>query len=100
MKEEYSTIQELGSQVVGISVDSVESHQRFCEQMGGCPFPLASDQDLVVAHLYDVMGEEGKRSHRAIYVIDERGIIIHKIPWFQPGNPGQFLEIFQALGVE
>ena len=51
MKGEHNTLRELGAQVLGISVDSVESHQRFCEQIGGCPFPLASDADLTVARL-------------------------------------------------
>ena len=100
MKEEYSTIRELGGHVLGISADTVESHQRFCEQMGGCPFPLASDADLLVTRLYDVLDENGRRSRRAIYVVDEQGTIAHKIPWYQPGNPGQFLEVFQALGME
>ena len=100
MKEEYSVIQELGAQVLGISLDSVESHQRFSDQMEGCPYGLASDSKLEVARLYDVLGEDAKRHRRAIYVIDEEGTIVHRILWYQPGNPGQFLEIFQALGME
>ena len=86
--------------MLGISVDSVESHRRFCLQMGGCPFPLATDSDLAVARLYDVVGEDGRRSRRAVYVIDQDRAILYKIPWYQPGNPSQFLEIFQALGME
>ncbi len=42
--------------------------------------------------------EDGRRSHRAIFVIDRGGALLHQIPWFQPGNIGQFLEIFEVLG--
>ena len=62
--------------------------------------PLASDPDLTVAKLYDVVGEDGKRANRAVYVLNEGGTILHKIPWYQPGNVGQFMEIFQAVGLQ
>ncbi len=86
--------------MIGISADGLESHTAFCESIGGCPFPLASDESLEVARLYDVVSDDGKRANRAAYVLDEDGRIIQKIPWYQPGNVGQFMEIFSALGVE
>ena len=70
------------------------------DRLGALPFPLASDSSLEVARLYDVQDEQGKRSHRAVFVIDTDGTIIYSVPWFQPGNPGQFLEIFTALGLD
>ena len=39
-----SCAQELGAEVVAISVDSLESHQAFCDKAGDYPFPLASDE--------------------------------------------------------
>ena len=98
MKGEYETIREAGAQVVAVSADDLASHERFCQELGGCPFPLVSDTELVAARLYGVVGEDGRRSHRAIFVIDKGGAILHQIPWFQPGNIGQFLEIFEVLG--
>ena len=77
----------------------MESHRGFCERLGGCPFPLASDEELEVTRLYDVLGEGKKRAHRAVFVIGEDGVVLHAIPWYQPGNVGQFMEVFQALGV-
>ncbi len=100
MKGEYSTIKELGAGVVAINRDSIESHATFCDKLGGCPFPLASDPDLEVARLYEALDDDGIRSRRVIFIVDENGIIIHKIPWYQPGNVGQFMEIFQSLGLE
>ena len=98
MKGEYETIMGAGAQVVAVSADDLASHQRFCQDLGGCPFPLVSYPELVAARLYGVVGEDGRRSHRAIFVIDQGGALLHQIPWYQPGNIGQFLEIFEALG--
>lgn len=98
MKGEYETIREAGAQVVAVSADDLASHERFCQELGGCPFPLVSDPELVAARLYGVLGEDGRRSHRAIFVMDRGGALLHQIPWFQPGNIGQFLEIIEVLG--
>ena len=98
MKGEYETIREAGAQVVAVSADDLASHERFCQELGGCPFPLVSDPELVAARLYGVLGEDGRRSHRAIFVIDRGGALLHQIPWFRPGNIVQFLEIFEVLG--
>ena len=100
LKEEYTIIVDLGADVIGISADTVASHHSFCKSLGGCPFPLASDLALEVTRTYGAAGDDGGRGVRAIYVLDRDGAIIHKIPWYQPGNVGQFLEIFRALGLE
>ena len=99
-KEEYARIQELGADVIAIGGDSLESHHRFDESLGGCPFPLASDHGLEVAWLYDAVWADGGQGIRAVYVVDESGTIIHKDPWYQPGNVGQFMGIIQALGLD
>ena len=98
MKGEYDTIREAGGEVVAVSADSLESHERFVREMGGCPFPLVCDEVLEAARLFDVVGEDGGRSHRAVFVIDQGGALLHHRTWYQPGNIGHFLEIFQALG--
>ncbi len=100
LKDDYDTVRELGASVLAVSADSLDSHRQFAERLGGLPFPLASDEDLTVARLYNVADEEAKRSGRAVFVIDEEGLITHAEPWFQPGNPAQFEAIFRALGLE
>ena len=100
LKAEYETIKDLGADLIGISPDSLESHSSFCESLGGCPFPLASDPRLEVARSYEALADDGSNEVRSVYVLEQDGIIIHKIPWYQPGNVGQFMEIFQALGLE
>ena len=100
LKDDYDTVRELGASVLAVSADSLDSHRQFAARLGGLPFPLASDGDLTVARLYNVADEEAKRSGRAVFVIDEEGVITHAEPWFQPGNPAQFEAIFRALGLE
>ena len=97
---EHDTISELGADLIAISVDDLNSHIEFCKKLGHCPFPLASDVNLEVARVYDVVNDENKRTIRAVFILDESGVILHKIPWYQPGNVGQLMEIFNALGIE
>jgi peroxiredoxin len=100
LKEDYDLIRELGAQVVAVSADSLASHKAFAQRLGGFPFPLASDSDLLATRLYDVPDETGKRSRRAVFVIDRGGTVLHAIGWYQPGNVTQYEEVFRALGFE
>ena len=62
----------LGVSVVGISSDSLESHQRF-RSKHELPFALLSDPDLEVAKLYGCKGALGMK--RAVFLVDEKGIV-------------------------
>ncbi|MCH8281124.1 MAG: redoxin domain-containing protein [Chloroflexi bacterium] len=53
------------------SADSLESHERFAKAIGGCTFPLVCDEELEAARLYGVIGRDGRRSHRANFLIDQ-----------------------------
>ena len=66
--------------VIGVSKDSVKSHQRFAEK-NELPFILLSDPDLEAIKAYDIWQEKklyGKVYMgvvRTTYIIDENGII-------------------------
>jgi peroxiredoxin len=64
------------AEVIGISVDSKWSHFAFCKDRK-LHFPLLADFEPkgAVAKLYDVYDEIEGESKRALYVIDEEGII-------------------------
>jgi peroxiredoxin len=64
------------AEVIGISVDSKWCHLAFCQDRK-LHFPLLSDFEPkgAVSKLYDVYDEEEGESKRALYVIDEEGII-------------------------
>ncbi len=75
--------------VIGISKDSVASHQKFAEKYS-LPFILLSDPELVAIQAYDVWQEKklyGKVSMgvvRSTYIIDEKGIIEKVMPKVKP----------------
>jgi peroxiredoxin len=100
LKEDYELVRQLQTEVVAVSVDSLDSHREFADALGGVPFPLVSDEKLEAASAYGVLDDAGKRSRRAVFVIDKGGAILHVVPWFQPGNPSQYEDIFVALGFE
>lgn len=63
--------------VIGVSVDSDESHRRFATEYG-VPFALVSDPDRKLADAYETTGKLGRllgRNARVTYVIDKRGLI-------------------------
>ena len=66
--------------ILGISADSLESHEKFKATMG-FPFDLLSDPDKQVCKLYDVIQEKsmyGKKYlgiERGTFLIDGKGVI-------------------------
>ena len=65
----------LGADVLGISPQSVESHERFAEEKR-LNVPLLADEDKSVARAYGVLA--GSMVRRAIFVIDEEGVVRHR----------------------
>ena len=66
-------IDELDAEVVGISPQDVESHDRFIAEHG-LTVPLAADVDKSVASEYGVLGPGGF-VRRAIFIVDPDGRI-------------------------
>lgn len=75
--------------VIGVSKDSVASHQKFAEKYD-LPFILLSDPQLEAIKAYDVWQEKklyGKVSMgvvRTTYLIDEQGMIEKVMPKVKP----------------
>jgi peroxiredoxin Q/BCP len=65
----------LGAAVLGISPQSVDSHQRFTEEKR-LNVPLLADEDKSVARAYGVLA--GPIVRRAIFIVDEEGIVRHR----------------------
>lgn len=100
LRDDFEIIQELGARVLAVSADPLESHREFADRIGGVPFPLGSDTALEAARAYGVVDDAGKRSRRAMFVIDTDGRVLHAEPWFQPGNPTQYEAVFRSVGFE
>jgi peroxiredoxin Q/BCP len=79
-RDYYTEFQSLNTVVIGISKDSVSSHQRF-KATYQLPFALLSDPEGIVCQAYGVMGEKkmyGKTFYgiiRSTFLIDEHGIL-------------------------
>lgn len=65
----------LGADVLGISPQSVDSHERFTEEKR-LNVPLLADEDKEVARAYGVLA--GPMVRRAIFIVDEEGVIRHR----------------------
>lgn len=75
-RDQYEDFKDLGAEVIGISSDSVASHQKFSEQYK-LPFILLSDQDQKIRKLFGVpSGWFGLMPGRVTYVTDKTGTII------------------------
>jgi peroxiredoxin Q/BCP len=75
-RDQYEDFKDLGAEVIGISSDSVESHQKFSKQYK-LPFILLSDHDKKIRRLFGVpSGMFGMLPGRVTYVADKEGKII------------------------
>jgi len=61
------------AQVLGVSIDSLETQKKFAESLN-VPFPLLADADGAVAKAYGVWTEAGI-ANRVTFVIDGTGTI-------------------------
>lgn len=74
-RDEGERLDEIGADVLGISPQSVESHERFTEEKR-LNVPLLADEDKSVVRAYGVLA--GPMVRRAIFVVDEEGIVRHR----------------------
>jgi thioredoxin-dependent peroxiredoxin len=73
-RDDYEQFEKLEAEVIGVSSDSVHSHQRFA-QRHGLPFTLLSDEGGEVRKLYGVPNTLGLFPGWVTYVIDEEGVV-------------------------
>ncbi len=94
----------LNTVVLGVSKDSLASHDKFIEKFG-LPFTLLSDPETTMMAAYGAWGEKvlyGKTSIgciRSTVIIDEQGKIIkhwRKVPKAE-AHPAKVLEFLQSL---
>ena len=98
----YEEFKKINAVVIGVSKDSVASHQKFAEKHG-LPFILLSDPELTAIQAYGVWQEKklyGKVSMgvvRSTFVINENGMIEKAMPKVKPDtNAAEILEYLTA----
>jgi len=78
-RDNYKQYQDKDAVVIGVSVDSVESHQKFSEEHE-LPFTILSDHNKEVVKAYGVQGIGGFLAKRVTYIINKDGKITHIFP--------------------
>jgi alkyl hydroperoxide reductase subunit AhpC len=63
------------TQVVGISTDSIYSHEAWAKSLGGISYPLLADIHRDVVKRYGVHWPELNACFRAAFVVDKQGVI-------------------------
>jgi peroxiredoxin Q/BCP len=98
-------MQKRGIVVLGVSADSVESHQKFADKYG-LPYPLLADTDTTVSQLYGVWKEKnyaGKKYmgiNRETFLIDKDGVVRKVWPKVNAAEHAQeVLEAIESLGL-
>ncbi len=98
----YEEFKKINAVVIGVSKDSVASHQKFAEKHG-LPFILLSDPELTAIQAYGVWQEKknyGKVSMgvaRSTFIIDENGMIEKVMPKVKPDtNAAEILAYLKA----
>ncbi|GIH04531.1 peroxiredoxin [Rhizocola hellebori] len=75
-RDNYEVFTEAGAEVIGISSDSVSSHERFAGRYS-LPFTLVSDEGGEIRKRYGVPSKLGILPGRVTYVIDRSGVVRH-----------------------
>ena len=103
-RDDYSQVIAAGAVVLGVSPDSVRSHDSF-KLKHELPFHLLSDPEHQVAEMYGTWGEKRMYGRtymgiiRSTFVIDEEGKIIKVFPKVKPANHSQeVLAVLAGIG--
>jgi thioredoxin-dependent peroxiredoxin len=103
-RDSQAQIRKTGAIVLGVSPDSVASHQKFRDKYK-LSFPLLSDPDKGVAKKFGAYGEKtlyGKKvvgMIRSTFIIDGDGIVRKVFPKVRvDGHAEKVLEALQTLG--
>lgn len=95
----YAAFKKAGTIVVGVSPDSLESHEKFKAKMK-FPFELISDEDRTLCELFEVWKEKSMYGRkymgveRSTFLIDERGVLRRE--WRKVKVPGHAEEVLAA----
>ena len=98
---DYDKFKRAGIEIIGVSPDTEESHEKFKEKMK-IPYHLASDINNVVTKKYGTyglkkfMGKEYMGVNRTTFLVDEDGRIVRIFSKVKPqGHSTQVLEAFE-----
>ncbi len=103
LRDWYEDLRKAGYAIVGVSVDSEKSHQKFIDKFS-LPFPLIADSDKKLVEEFGVWQEKsmmGKRymgTVRTTFLHDENGIIRNKIEGRRVDTKNHAAQILEKMG--
>ena len=99
-RELYPKFKKADAIIVGVSMDSVASHEKFKAKME-FPFDLLADEDRTLCELFDVYKEKSMYGRkymgieRSTFLIDERGVLRRE--WRKVKVPGHAQAVLEAV---
>jgi peroxiredoxin Q/BCP len=99
-RDNYKEFTKLNAEILGVSRDSIKSHENFKDKQG-FPFQLLSDPDEVMCKSFDVMREKsmyGKKYigvDRSTFLINSKGLVVKE--WRSVKVKGHVMEVLRAL---
>jgi peroxiredoxin Q/BCP len=96
----YPEFQKHGCSIVGVSRDSIKSHESFKAKMG-FPFELLADTEEIVCKLYGVIkmknmyGRKVRGIERSTFAIDGKGVMRRE--WRGVKVPGHVQEVLEFV---
>jgi peroxiredoxin Q/BCP len=103
-RDHYERFRAAGAEIVGVSRDSMKSHESFCGKMG-FPFPLISDPDEALCNRFGVIkmknmyGRQVRGIERSTFLIAPDGTLAREWRGVKvPGHVEAVLEAVEGLG--
>ena len=99
-RDHYKAFQKAGAEIVGVSRDSVASHEKF-KAKHEFPFELISDPDETLCNIFDVMKEKNMYGRkymgveRSTFLVDEKGVLRQE--WRKVKVPGHVEAVLEAV---
>lgn len=99
-RDRYEAFRAAGCEVLGVSRDSIRSHENFKAKLG-LPFALLSDRDEVLCNRFGVIkmknmyGKQVRGIERSTFVIDENGVL--QQAWRGVKVPGHAEEVLRFV---
>jgi thioredoxin-dependent peroxiredoxin len=99
-RDAYPEFQALNTEVLGISRDSIKSHENFKAKFT-FPFELLSDADELACGIFNVIkmknmyGKQVRGIERSTFIINKDGILVHE--WHKVKVDGHVQEVLEFI---
>ena len=99
-RDQYEAFKSLNAEIVGVSRDSLKSHQNFIHKYE-LPFELIADTEEALCNQFDVIkdknmfGKIGRGIERSTFLINPKGVLVAE--WRKVKVDGHADEVFKTL---